>query len=128
MQERFLLKRQSKLKSSTEIRELFSFKHGAKVIRRDLVDFRYRVSSDIKAPYQVAFLVGKRIIPKAHNRNFIKRRLREAFRLHQHRVHSSKGFQLLVIYRSRKIHSYDEIKGEVMELLDLLQDRIDANV
>ena len=124
---RLFLKRTSRIKSSMVIRELFSFKHRGKALRNGMVEIRYRISSASADHFQVAFLVGKRSIPRANDRNFIKRRLREVFRLNQQQFQSTNGLQLLIIYRSRKIHTYHEIKEELVELLELLHQRISGN-
>lgn len=123
MSKRFLLERKSKLKSSAIIRELFLFKGGVTSLKGRVIEIRFRRVKEEDDVYQVAFLVGKRLIAKAHQRNYLKRRMREAFRLNQHLIPVGKVLQLLVIYRSRNISTYKEINDEMVELLNELNRR-----
>lgn len=123
MSKRFLLERKSKLKSSAIIRELFLFKGGVTSLKGRVIEIRFRRVKEEGDVYQVAFLVGKRLIAKAHQRNYLKRRMREAFRLNQHMIPVGKVLQLLVIYRSRNISTYKEINDEMVELLNELNRR-----
>lgn len=83
----------------------------------------YLSSSEI-SQNQVLFAVPRRNFKKAVERNRIRRQMREAYRLHKHRISYSPDkdvrFLLAYIYIARKQHSYQDIASKIKVSLDRL--------
>lgn len=85
------------------------------------VPFRIRwvcVDFDSEFPIQVTFSIPKRLFPKAVDRNNIKRKVREAYRLHKHLLYealepSNKKFALIFIYQTKEQFDYHELEKVV---------------
>jgi ribonuclease P protein component len=80
----------------------------------------------VTAPLMIAFAVPKRSFKKAVDRNLIKRRMREAFRLHKAPVieyFREKGMHVafLVKYNPREILSFKEIEKDMRYALRRIQ-------
>jgi len=74
---------------------------------------------------QVAVSVPKRRFPNAIDRNLLKRRVKESFRLNKQAVipeliKKKESFAIILIYNSNKIESYQNIELSVQKLLDRL--------
>ena len=74
-------------------------------------------------PAQIAFAVPKRRFKKAHDRNLIKRILREAYRHNKHPFYQFLSeneirLQLLVVYIAPNMMTYHEITPKVKGTLD----------
>jgi len=73
--------------------------------------------------HQVVFIVTKKNIKKAHQRNLLKRRLREAYRRNKHLLDSIHPTRLLLayIYKSKHITSYQHLLSNIIDTLTMLQ-------
>jgi ribonuclease P protein component len=76
----------------------------------------------VELPAQVLFTVSKRNFKRAHDRNRIKRLMREAYRVQKHKMLeslSSKGGQyaLLFIFTGRQLPDCAYVHGRMQELL-----------
>jgi ribonuclease P protein component len=88
-----------------------------------IVWFKNPVSTPF--PAQVAFSVSKKGFRKAVDRNMIKRRMREAYRLNKQRLYDSLNsmnvqIAFLIIFRENNIPDYQRIERSISELLDKL--------
>ena len=73
-------------------------------------------------PYQIAFTVPKRSFKKAVDRNLLKRRMRELFRLNKHAFIEhidlqEKNFYGIIIYTNREIMTYGEMEKSWKKLI-----------
>ncbi|MBL0052345.1 MAG: ribonuclease P protein component [Bacteroidetes bacterium] len=77
------------------------------------------------APLQVAFVVPKRNFKKAHDRNFIKRHMREAYRHNKHKlfdqcVNQKQKMALLLIYAPKNLTNFYEVSQKIVLVLHRL--------
>lgn len=83
----------------------------------------------VTAPCQVAMVVTKRDFKRAADRNLLKRRMREAYRLHKASLiallqEKGKNLSLLVRYNSREIRSFIEIEQDMRLAIRQLQKKV----
>jgi len=80
-------------------------------------------------PLQVAFSVPKRSFRKATERNLIRRRMREAYRLHYPSVHKSlqdHGLRAVavIIFTGKAAPGYREAEGKIILLLQRFTEKL----
>jgi ribonuclease P protein component len=75
---------------------------------------------------QVLFSVSKKKIRKATGRNFIKRRLREAYRLNKHLL-SARGISMGFIFVGNPDMSFAEIEPRIKMALEKLEKELSQN-
>lgn len=125
---RFTFHKAERLKSTKIIDQLFDKRQS-----KSKVIYPFRIvwlETPLPSPFPVQFMVSvpKRFIPKAHNRNLIKRQVREAYRQNKHRLYTSipPSFEensskttptiqiaLMFIYLGREPLSYSLIYGKM---------------
>jgi len=112
-----------KLKSKKTIDLLFS---KGKSFNSNPIRVVYLNKQDLTTiPANVGVAVPKKNIKLAVNRNLIKRRIREAYRLNNHTFKSKLikneiGLDLMFIYNSKQILSYNEIEDKIKVILTRL--------
>jgi len=116
--EGYTFRKAEHLKSETLIKELF-----AKGSSFHLYPFRiiHKTIPGTKDPiHQVLFSVPARSFKKAVDRNKLKRRTREAYRLHKASLTLSTPVSLGFVYSAKKIESFDIIKASVIKIIEKL--------
>jgi len=106
------------LKSEILIKELFS-----KGSSFHLYPFRIihkPLSSSQDPVHQVLFSVPARSFKRAVDRNILKRRAREAYRLNKSALILNTPLLLGFIYSAKKIESFDVIQTSVIRVIDKL--------
>ena len=87
----------------------------------------YLKSQETTGANQVLISVAKRNFKKAVDRNLVKRRVREAYRLHKHRLNfSQKNKSPLLIaylYTAKEIHPFHFIENKLIKSLTRLIDK-----
>jgi ribonuclease P protein component len=107
------------------------FKTG-KVLKQFPFKIVYSCCSYDHSPVKIAISVPKKIYKRAVKRNFIRRRIREVYRLNKHIVHEVAGqkitLNIIVIYISPKITSYAEIENKFIRVLSTLAEHITKDI
>ncbi|WP_436515011.1 ribonuclease P protein component [Ekhidna sp. To15] len=108
-----------KLTGKKKIEELF--KRGSSFY---LTDFQVRyLHSDEPLTHQILISVPKRNFKRAVDRNLLKRRIREAYRLNKHLLSNSANSKTLYIgfiYLSKQILTFDNIQTQLIQCLERL--------
>ncbi|WP_334108012.1 ribonuclease P protein component [Methylobacillus sp.] len=113
----YAFKRQAKLLKTDEFSSVFNFRR--RISGRYLV-LHYRYNDLDYA--RLGLVVGKKVARRSVDRNYMKRLLRELFRLNQHQL---SGLDLVVRPQMLFSHAqYAEIAQEFMELHSKLQRKI----
>ena len=120
---------------------MFSFKKEERLSSKKTIDFLFKkghslteypfrliwVETDLstKSSVQICISVPKKQIKLAVNRNLIKRRTKEAYRLNKSTIcdfFAKKNTQLaiMLIYQSNKILDYNDIKNKIIVILPRL--------
>ena len=120
----FTLKKEERLKSRKLIGQLFKEGHSFSSFPLRLVWIKTEVPSD-KFPMQMALTVPKRAFAKAAHRNVLRRRIREAYRLHKHLLYEQLGEQehryaLMFIYVAKESMDYHSIEKAMVKGLQRL--------
>jgi ribonuclease P protein component len=85
-------------------------------------------SSEPFFPVQFSLSVPKRAFKRAHDRNLLRRRVRESYRLQKHNLydllkktafeaHKNKQFAFMVLYTAKEILPYSEIERGVKKMI-----------
>jgi ribonuclease P protein component len=120
----YRLPKSERLHAEKLIKELFSegssfFLYPFKVIFLRKIDLADQAN-------QVLFSVSKKKIKRANGRNFIKRRLKEAYRLNKHLLPSN-GIILGVIFVGKSDMSFPEIEPKMIQALNKLNQELPQN-
>ncbi len=80
-------------------------------------------------PCRVVFSVPKRGFKKAVDRNLLKRRMREIYRNHKHLLYDhlnekGKNIHIYMIYLSKQIAPFDELKEDVLKAIKTLVNKL----
>ena len=68
--------------------------------------------------------VPKKMFKRAVKRNLLKRRIRESWRKQKHALLSDSGVDILFMYPTREILSYEEIYAAVGKIIEQLNSRL----
>lgn len=82
------------------------------------------------APVRMGFSIPKKRFRRAHDRNRIRRLLKEAWRLQKHSLYEvmPKEYQLhcFLVYNSREMLTFDQAKKSIAGVLKKLRHKLDA--
>jgi ribonuclease P protein component len=121
----FSLPSKIKLKSAARISALFE--KGKAIHSKPLRGLWQIVPDEGEGPFKIAFSVSKRNFKRAIDRNLLKRRMREAFRLNNNLLHNSASettIHLIIIYNSKKLLPFLKIQEGMINLLKRLEQEL----
>lgn len=114
-----------KLKSQKAIEKIFS---DGKNFHRFPVRAVYFYEADFDQELKIGVSVPKKKFKKAVDRNLLKRRMREAFRLNQKNLKLKGKLSIMFIYSSHEILPYSAIEKSIIALLDSLNSISDGHI
>jgi len=117
----FSFKKEERLKSRKIIDALFKRGESVFVFPIKLI-WKEEDDTTFNTPVKVSFTVPKRAFPKAVQRNFIKRKMREAYRLNKHVFYAKakenqKQYAMMFIYVAREPLPYKTVEKAIVSLL-----------
>lgn len=116
---RYRLRKEERLRSKKLFEQLFD--EGKSFLVYPLKVVWLEFNSPESARIKAAFAVSRKLYKKAVERNLIKRRMREAYRLNKHRlscIETSAGKAVVFIYIGREIPEYQLLEKAVVRSLD----------
>jgi ribonuclease P protein component len=108
-----------------EKRTMEALLSGGIALMQKPVKLLWLASDSSKPSFKVAFSVPKKLFKRAVDRNLLKRRMREAFRVHQQLLKDNNGnrsYTLWYIYSSNNLTSFKEIEIAIVLTLQCLKD------
>lgn len=105
------------------------FEAGQSFLSPPFVVYYQLTSLSDKVPAQFLASVSKRKFAKATDRNRLKRRMKESYRLNKiplytHLQHQNKQLAVALIYNEKKITSFNDIESKIKVALSELISRI----
>src|SRR5690606_6525992 len=114
---KFTLGKDKKLKSRKRIERLFF--SGKRIQEFPLKAVYFTEPNDV-AGFQLAVSVPKKLFKRATDRNLLKRRMREAFRIHQEKLELNSKLEIMIIYSAHEILDFARIESAMLVLIDSL--------
>ena len=121
------LGRTERLKSEKSISQIFETGKSLSVYPLRLI---YQLKSpENNVPVKIGFAVPKKNFKRAVDRNLIKRRMREAYRLNKQILQgenkvSVSGLEIMLIYQGKKSEDFEKISNCLKNLLNKLSLRL----
>lgn len=120
---KYTFHKKERLCSKKEITELFEQGSSFKIFPIKVI---YKITKDYSGDHKVLFTVSSRNFKKAVDRNKIKRRLREAYRLNKPRYLGVKKdeftLNIAYIYIGRKVFDYQFLEERLIASLTRLKE------
>ncbi|WP_258105863.1 ribonuclease P protein component [Marinoscillum sp. MHG1-6] len=119
---RLSFSKEERLKGKKNIEELF--KHGSSFYLHPLL-LKYRSKAADVQCNQLLVSVPKKKFKRAVDRNLLKRRIKEAYRVNKNLLGDDTApfFHIALIYLDQKVLTYSEIELKLIELLKRLKNQ-----
>lgn len=123
------LNKKEKLKRRKSIESLF---RSGNTFSSPPFRLLYRRVEGLAVPVQMTVAIPRRSIRRAVDRNLLKRRTREAYRLQKHQLlekvaHKNDCYEILFLYQSDEIADFKTIRSAVRVLLVRLAQAVEKN-
>jgi len=93
-------------------------KSGKRQTELDIHLYSKKEEVEEKKEFKVLFSVPKKLFKRAVDRNLLKRRMREAYRLNKSLLENcNKSVKLMFIYKASGLLSFNEIENKIVLLL-----------
>lgn len=111
--------------------------HGKKCIERLLAGGRHGSAGKIRYIYlsgngndycRILVSVPKKLFKRAVKRNLLKRRIRECWRKLKHEIQTNDGYDILFIYSSKEIMTYEEIYSCIEKIVSRLKVKTEGEI
>ena len=105
--------------------------HGKKCIERLLAEGKYGSMGPLRYRYltgngedkcRILVSVPKKFFKRAVKRNLLKRRIRESWRHLKHQMPNDRGTDILFMYATKEILTYQEIYSHIERIISRLGD------
>lgn len=126
----FTFKKTERLKSRKTIKGLFSGGQSYAVYPLRLVWAPLEKTKD--TPVRFTLSVAKKRVPKAAHRNVLRRRIREAWRLHKHQLYEQleeqeQSFAFMILFTGKGDTSYASIEQSMQTIIKRFPKKLRAN-
>lgn len=123
---RLSLNKKERLKSKKLIDELFAGGQSIKAFPLKFVFKEIEAEHTEQSPILFGVTVGKRLFKRAVDRNLLKRRMREAYRVNQQSINEylrskESHLSIMTIYTSKDIEDYAKIEAAMLKLISRLK-------
>jgi ribonuclease P protein component len=123
---RFTFKKEERLYGHAALDNVYN---NGKHIQNDSIKIIYLEVPESNYPCRVVFSVPKRSFKRAIDRNLTKRRMREVYRNYKHILYNDlnekqKSIHIYIIYLSKEITSFDELKDAMLKALKIVVNKL----
>jgi len=117
---KFSYPKNEKLKSRKQIQKLFT--NGKSIVKNPL-RIVFIKTENTENVFQISVTVSKKHFKRAVDRNYIKRILRETYRLNQRllKENLTESYAFMIIYQSKNRLSFEEINNKIIDLFKQFQ-------
>lgn len=125
LKKRFYFKKEERLCSKKQFDKLFADGNSFLVYPLKVVFAEVDYAGNI--PAKAAFAVSKKLFKRAVKRNYLKRRMREAYRLNKHILYSrcsNKKVAVIFIYVAKEMLDYHQIEKAMKKGIEKLSSRL----